>query len=205
MEDKLQKLAEKLYSDGIEKAKKEAESILGEANKKADQILNDARNKEKEIVEKATREVEELKKRVLIELKSAVEQTKLSLKQELVNLIASNVFKEDISEVLNDKNLIKELLVEICKKWDISKGAPDLEIILPEKKKKELENVFKKELKTLLDKGLTVSFEGRMENGFQVISKNENFILSFTDEDFNQFFASYLKPKTKELLFSGEK
>ena len=205
MEEKLQKLAEKLYQEGIEKAKQEAETIINQAREKAETIIKEAKRKEEEILKNATREKEELQKRVLMELKSAIEQAKSSLKQELINLISTNSLKQTVSEALSDVEVVKDLIIEICKKWDISSGAPRLEIILPEKKKEMFEKVFAKKVKELLSGNVVITFEGKMEEGFKVVSKDDNFVLSFTDSDFNQFFASYLKPKTKELLFSGEK
>lgn len=205
MDEKLQKLAEKLYQEGIEKAKLEAETILNQAKEKAEAIISEAKKKEEEILRNARKEKEDLEKRVLMELKSAIEQAKSSLKQELVNFISINALKKTVSEALSDVEVVKDLIIEICKKWDISSGTPQLEVILPEKKKEMFEKVFAKKVKELLSGNVVITFEGKMEEGFKVVSKDGNFVLSFTDSDFNQFFASYLKPKTKELLFSGDK
>ncbi len=202
MDEKLQKLAEKIYSEGVEKAKSEAERIIKEAEEKASKILKDAEAEKEHILKKANQEKEDLYKKTIVELKSAAEQVKLSLKQELIDFISKNSLKSEIYESLNDIEFVKNLLAEIVKKWDISS---DIEVILPDSKKAEFEKFFGKKIRETLGKNVVITFEGRMQGGFKIQPKDGNFILSFTDEDMNQFFASYLKQKTKELLFSENK
>ncbi|MCX7821198.1 MAG: hypothetical protein N2258_05935 [Brevinematales bacterium] len=202
MDEKLQKLAEKIYSEGVEKAKSEAERIIQEAEEKASKILKEAEKEKEHILKKANQEMEDLYRKTIVELRSAAEQVKLSLKQELIDFISKNALKSDVSETLNDVEFVKNLLTEIVKKWDVSS---DIEVILPETKKKDFENIFVKKVKETLGKNVVLTFEGRMQGGFKIQPKDGNFVLSFTDEDMNQFFASYLKQKTKELLFSENK
>lgn len=202
MDEKLQKLAEKIYSEGVEKAKSEAERIIKEAEEKAAKIIKDAENEKEHILKKANQEKDDLYRKTIVELKSAAEQVKLTLKQELIDFISKNSLKADVSNALSDVEFVKDILTEIVKKWDISS---DIEITLPESKKAEFEKVFSKKVKDTLGKNVVLTFEGRMQGGFKIQPKDGNFILSFTDEDMNQFFASYLKQKTKELLFSENK
>ncbi|MGC8765346.1 MAG: V-type ATP synthase subunit E [Brevinematia bacterium] len=202
MDEKLQKLAEKIYSEGVQKAKSEAESIISEAKKKAEEIVKQAEREKEEILKKANQEKEELYKKSLVEFKSAADQVKLSLKQELANFIAKNALQGDISLSISDVDFIKDILLEIVKKWDFT-SYPELEVILPENKKKDFEKLFSKKVKSLFEKNVVISFD-KIPNGFKIQPKNGNFVLSFTDDDLNQFFSSFLKQKTKELLFSLE-
>ncbi len=202
MDEKLQKLAEKIYNEGVEKAKSEAQRIIKEAEEKAAKILKDAEQQKEQILKKANQEKEDLYRKTLVELKSAAEQVKLSLKQELIDFISKNALKSDVSQVLNDVDFVKDLLVEIIKKWDVSS---DVELILPESKKADFEKVFGKKVKEMLGKEVVITFDGKIQNGFKIQPKDGNFVLSFTDEDMNQFFAYYLKQKTKELLFAENK
>ncbi|MCD4698471.1 MAG: hypothetical protein K8S16_19770, partial [Bacteroidales bacterium] len=62
MTKKILELTEKIYNEGVEKAKKEAEVIIANAKKEADNIINSAKNKEKNIAEQAQKQADELKK-----------------------------------------------------------------------------------------------------------------------------------------------
>jgi hypothetical protein len=43
-----------------------------------------------------------------------------------------------------------------------------------------------------------------LKQGFQIVNDKEGFKISFTDEDFEIFFASLMKPKIREYLFNSE-
>ncbi len=203
MDEKLQKLAEKIYAEGVQKAKDEAENIISEARKKADEIIKQAEKEKEQILKKAQQEKEDLYRKSMVEFKSAAEQVKLSLKQEIANIISKSSLRDEISLALSEVEFVKDILLEIVKKWDFI-SYPELEIILPENKKKDFEKLFLKKAKSIFEKNVTINFEGKMREGFKVMPKNGNFVLSFTEEDLNQFFSTYLKQKTKELLFSLE-
>jgi len=43
-----------------------------------------------------------------------------------------------------------------------------------------------------------------MDKGFQIGPKDGSYKVSFTDEDFKNFFKDYLRPGLIELLFAAE-
>ena len=53
MTTKVLELTEKIYNEGVAKAKMEAELIIAKAKEEADNIINEAKNKEKESIEHA--------------------------------------------------------------------------------------------------------------------------------------------------------
>ena len=56
MENKLQQLTQKLYEEGLEKGRSEAEKCVAEAQEKAAKIIADARKEAEEIIRKANRD-----------------------------------------------------------------------------------------------------------------------------------------------------
>ena len=56
----------------------------------------------------------------------------------------------------------------------------------------------------LLNQGLQVTFDGRLDNGFRIGPANGRYVISFTEADFTRFFRDHLRPVTAELLY-GEK
>lgn len=204
MESKLEQLTKKLYKEGVEKANKEAVTILEKADEDSKKIISDAEKKADTILENAKKDSEQLKNKVLSEIRMSSNQAISLLKQEIINLLSSSALKDKIEKTTEDLTFIKEIIKEIVSKWEPDLKNLDLELILPEKSKNKLVDYFKKEAKNILSEGIELKFEERMKNGFKIGPKGDSFVLSFTDEDFDQFFQSFLKPKTKAILFPEE-
>ena len=204
MESKLQQLTKKLYKEGVEKANKEAVTILEKADEDSKNIISEANKKADIIIENAKKENEQLKNKVLSEIRMSSNQAISLLKQEIINILSSSALKGKIEKSTEDLTFIKEIIKEIVSKWNPDSKGLSLELILPEKSKNKLIDYFKKEAKNILSKGVELKFEERIKNGFKIGPKGDSFVLSFTDEDFDQFFQSFLKPKTKTILFPEE-
>ena len=204
MESKLQQLTKKLYKEGVEKANKEAVTIIEKADVDSRKIISEAQKKADTIIENAKEESEQLKNKVLSEIRMSSNQAVSLLKQNIINILSSSALKGKIEKSIEDLTFIKEIIKEIVSKWNPDSRGLSLELVLPEKSKNKLIDYFKKEAKNILSKGVELKFEERMKNGFKIGPKGDSFVLSFTDEDFDQFFQSFLKPKTKTILFPEE-
>ena len=201
MESKLQELTQKIYQDGIEKANGEAKALLDNAKKEAEQILADAKKEAEQIIADAKKEAELLEQKTNAEIKVAGEQAMSLLKQEITTILAKNTISENVGEVVNSKELIADIVKIVAAK--MGSEDMDLNIILPEKSKKDFEAFFKKEIASFLSKGMELKFEERMAGGFKITPKDGSYVLSFTEDDFVNFFQSFLRPKAKKILFSG--
>ncbi len=203
MQAKLQELTEKIYNEGVLKAQEEIQLLIADANKKAELIENEAEKKAKSIIQEAEKKAAELTKHVQSELKMSINQSTAALKQELASIITAKAIQAPVKELFEDKKFLEELIKTIIASWS-SKGLTELSVILPEKNKKSLDDAFQKQLSKELDKGIEISFSDNVKSGFKVIQKNGGYQLSFTDQDFINYFKQYLRPKTNELLFEKE-
>lgn len=201
---KINELTNKIYSEGVEKANKEAADILADAKAKAQAILQNAQNEAKSIVDEATVKADSLQQKTNQELKTAGNQAMITLKQEIANVISEKALADGVKSAVSDADFIKTLVTEIISKWSVDSKSLDLNIILSEKSKSSLGDFFKNKAKDIMSKGVDITFDSRMDNGFKIGPKDKSFVLSFTDKDFMSFFKSFLKPKTKEILFDGE-
>jgi len=204
MESKLSELTNKIYNEGIEKSKKEGAEIVEKARLESDTIIRKSKIEAENIIAGAKKEAAEFKSRANQELKMAAAQSVSLLKQEITDIIFDKAFSETLKKSLNETDFIKSLVKDIISKWDSNSKSLDLNVILPENKKKEFVDFFKSKSEGILKEGIDVVFESRMTNGFKIGPKDKTFILSFTDKDFYQFFYSFLKPQIKEALFGGE-
>jgi V/A-type H+-transporting ATPase subunit E len=204
MESKLQELTSKIYLEGVERAKTEGKDILDRARDEAAQIVANAKAEAERIVTAARNETDQLRARVMSEVKMAGNQAIAALKQEITNLVSQAAFAAGTKASFNDTQFVQDLIKEIVGQWAGGKAGADLNLILPEKSRTEMQKFFGAKTQEMLTKGLAISFDGRFENGFRIGPKDNSFVLSFTDKDFISLFQGYLKTRTREILFPGE-
>ena len=89
--DKIQELTSKLYSEGVEKGKEEANKIIAEAKAQKKQILEEAETQSRQLLDAARKEVAELKSHTEAELKLYAAQSSEALKTEITNLVTGKL------------------------------------------------------------------------------------------------------------------
>lgn len=205
MENKLQELTEKIYSNGIEKARQEAEIILENARKEAAEIIRNAKADAGIIKENAGKESAELKLKTESELKLSSKQVISTIKSQVTSLLTNNLLAGDIEKALDEPAFLKSVIELMVQKWQPDDaGSIDLQVILPENKKEAFEQVIKSKINHLLSKGLTVDFDSQFKSGFKITPADKSYIINFTAEDFDNFFKTYLREKTAGLLYGEE-
>jgi V/A-type H+-transporting ATPase subunit E len=106
MENKLRELTEKIYSEGIEKAKSDAVEILNNAQKEADGIIRKAQMEASEIISKANENAKEIKRNTESEIKLASKQAISKLKQEITEMVLVNSIEKPVRDVLKEKEFV---------------------------------------------------------------------------------------------------
>ena len=195
MENKLDILTQKLYNEGVDKARQEAENIINQAKQEAEKIIADAKAKAAQMNADTETEVSNLKKKAESEMTLSARQAITALKH-----VAGDVAKIGFEE----KAFIQELLMTIVKKWDVAGGNLNMEILLSEGEKAKFESFVAAKYKDLLDKGLDVKV-GNLEEGFVIQPKDGGFQIAFSEKLFEAFFNQYMKGFTKKLLFDESK
>ncbi len=203
MHTKLQELTDKIYNEGIQRANDEAEAILTKAKKEAVEIEAKGNAEADKTIKKAEKKAEEINRNMQSEMKLASSQALSALKQQVSGIITLDVVEPSMKEVFGDIKYLQDVIQTVVKGW-IKTGDFDLNVILPVKDQKELEKFFKNSLATEMNKGVEVTFDNSLVSGFKISPKDGSYIISFTEEDFNNFFKSYLRPKTVELLFENK-
>lgn len=203
MQTKLQELTERIYQEGVSKANEEAEKILSGAGKQAEDLLAQANRQADEIIKNAQKEAATLHKNSLSELKLAGRQAISDLKQKIAGLIETGIVQPETKGAFKDIAFTQELIQTIVKNWNPRESENvELSILLPAASKKEFESFFNEKAKGLLDKGLEVNFSERMKSGFKVGPKEGGYMISFADDDFENFFKAYLRPRLIDMLYA---
>ncbi len=206
MENKLQELTEKLYAEGIDKANQEADEIRRKAEEEAGEIKKQAKKEAESIVQDAKKQAEEIKKNLESELKLSTSQVVTALKQKITNLITTKVIDKPVEEAFSDSDFIKECVEKAIENWKPGQGGTaDLSILLPGKTEKKLSSYFQSKENEILQKGFQVQFDKKISKGFMIKPVEGGFKISFTDEDFKNFFKAYLRPRSREYLYGDKK
>lgn len=200
MQNKLQELTDKLYNEGLSKGKQEGEAIVREAKAKADGILSAARKEAEDIVSNARKEADELRAKVAGDLKMAASQSIAATKQDIERLIVAKIDEQEVRSAMSSADFIREIITEVARNFNPASPA-DLEAVLPESLKKELEPFVKKELASILKSGIEAKFSKKISGGFTIGPKDGGYFISLTDETFIDLISAYLRPATKKILF----
>jgi len=203
MTTKILELTEKIYNEGVEKAKKEASQIIANAKKEAEDLINVAKNKEKDIIEQTEKKAAEIKKNTDSEIQLAARQFISNLKQQITRIITTSQVEYPVKDAFEDKKFVKNIIFTIIKNWNPQKPEElNISLLLPQKDEKEFNAFFENKAKELLNTSLEINFEPNIKSGFKIGPKDGSYIISFTDKDFENYFKNYLKDRTRNLIFN---
>lgn len=200
MENKLDVLTKKLYEEGVGKANAEAEKIVAEAKEQAARLIAEAEEQAREVREAAAAEADSLKRKADSEMALSARQALTALKQEVTDLVAGQVAGDIAKAAFKDEEFVREMMLEIIRKWDAASGMLNLEVILSEEEKKKFEAYVAAKCKELLDKGLGVR-AGGVEGEFIIRPKEGGYQVAFSEELFEAFFNRYMRSFIKGLLY----
>lgn len=198
MADQLQEMLQKIYSEGVDKAKTEADIILKNAQEQAEKVKMEAKKEADKLIKEAKQKAEELEKNINSDLKMAAQQALIFIKQKVMHSLLNETINKKSEQMLQDNDFLQKLILEVLSKWSSEQSAI---LTLPENKQKELETFFKASVPKILAGKIVIDFSPVMKNGITIAPEDATYKLSFTDEDFANFFKAYLRPKAAQILF----
>ncbi|MFI3285973.1 MAG: hypothetical protein R3Y08_04895 [Rikenellaceae bacterium] len=204
MENKLQVLTQKLYDQGLEKGRQEADLLVGDAKAKAAKIVEDATAEAAAIIKKAQATAEDTQKNSMTEIALAGKQAIAKIKSELENAIVTKSTADSIKAATIDPTFIKEMLLAVAVSWNGADSSKiSLEALLPEAQKAQLDGAITKSAAELLAAGVEVGYSKQVSSGFKVGAKGGGYYISFSDEDFDALMRGYIREKLSAILFKA--
>lgn len=200
MSNKLQELTDKLYNEGLSKGKAEGEQLVAEAKKKAGEIVDCARAEAEAILANAVKEAEDLKAKAASDIRMASTQALQATRKDIEYLLVGNLCDAKVKEACKDPDFIKEVIKSVAGGFS-AQESKDLELVLPENLRSNLEPWVKSELSKALASGIKADFSKKIQGGFTIGPADGSYFVSFTDETFKELISEYLRPVTKKLLF----
>lgn len=197
MSDQLQDLLKRVYDEGVNKAKDEAEQILEQAKNEAAAIMQKAQKEAEALLAEAKKHSDDLAKNTDSDLKMAAQQAMSAVKQKLTDVLLDGAFAAKLQSSVSDPAFLKQMILEIVSAWKESGGK----ITISKNLEGKLDEFFLNSLPETAAKGLKVEFSPQMKNGFAISPADGSYKLSFSDEDFANLFKSYLRPRSNQILF----
>ena len=202
MQDKLQELTDRLYNEGLSKGKQEGEELLRKAHEEAEGIVAEAKAEAERIIAQANKEAEELKTKVTADVKMAATQSIAVTKQEIEQMVVTQAAQQGVKANMGNADFVKELIMNVIRAFNPQNASPvGLDLILPEALKAQVEPFVKNEIAQQFKGEVKVDYSKKMNGGFKVAPRDGGYMLQFTDEEFTQLIANYLRPATKKILF----
>lgn len=198
MDVQLQELIDRIKKDGVANAEKSSEKIIADAEKKAAEIISAAEEKAESIIKNAKAETKRMEKASEDAVTQAGRNMILAFREALTAELDKIVRAETVKAY--SRELMTKLIPETVKAWTKNTGAEDLSVLLSEKDLKELQSELTAALKSEIAKGLEIKPDKTLSNGFRIGVKNGAAFYDYSAESLAELFASYLNPRTAELM-----
>ena len=195
MENKIQELTEKIYAEGVEKGKAEADRLVCEAKDNAAEIVKKAQAEAEAIIAAAKKKAEELEANTRSEIKLYGTQAVGALKSEIATVVTDTIVKSAVKEALAG-DTVKAMLVKIAERWN-----SDEALVISTAEADALKAYFAKNAKALLDKGVEIKQVNGMKTLFSIAPADGSYKVNFGEAEFEAFFKSFLRPQIVDLLF----
>ena len=195
MENKIQELTEKIYAEGVEKGKAEADRLVCEAKDNAAEIVKKAQAEAEAIIAAAKKKAEELEANTRSEIKLYSTQAVGALKSEIATVVTDTIVKSAVKEALAG-DTVKAMLVKIAERWN-----SDEALVISTAEADALKAYFAKNAKALLDKGVEIKQVNGMKTLFSIAPADGSYKVNFGEAEFEAFFKSFLRPQMVDLLF----
>ena len=184
MENKLQQLTQKLYDEGLEKGRAEAERLVAEAKTNAAKIVKEAEAQAAKILAEANTKAQDVEKNAMTEISLAGKQALSKIKAEISSMIIAKSTAPAVKAATLDPEFVKQMLLTVAKNWS---GADSS----------------KNQLKELLAAGVEVGYSKEVRTGFKVGAKDGGYYISFSDQDFDALLKEYLRDKVYKMLYNA--
>ena len=204
MENKLQQLTQKLYDEGLEKGRAEADRLVAEAKAEAEKIVAEAQAEAGRIVKKAQEKAEDVEKNAMTEIALAGREAMARIKSEIAGMIVAKASAEGVKAATMDPAFIERMLLAVAGNWNGADSSKvELKALLSEAEREELDAAFAQSAAGLLAAGVEVGYSADVKSGFKVGAKDGGYYISFSDADFQALIGEYLREKLYRMLFQA--
>jgi len=199
MEEQLQSLLDRIRREGVERAEVEAASIAGEAGERARRIVAEAEAEAAELRRRAEADAQAGRERAEKALEQAGRDFLLGL-QKSIEAVLRESLRGAVAAALTP-DVVAEMLVRLAEAYaahDMNESRVD--VLLAAEDREALAALVMQKYRGLVDQGLTLRADDRLDKGFKVSFVDDNLYHDFSLEALAEALAPVLKPPLGEIV-----
>lgn len=188
--ENLDALLEKIRTEGVDKARAEADAIVAQAHKEAGIIVARARSEAEQCKAQAQADADRFQQGAEATLRQAARDVRMKLEQDITALLERTLGGE-VDAALDALALVSKLVEEAVETYQ---REGEVKVVAPPKLAEALKA-------RLAQKGeVTVVTDAQMGTGFRVVLKGGRVEHDFTGEAVTQALTALLRPQLAQLL-----
>lgn len=195
MDDKIKQLTDKVYTEGVERARTEGERIIAEAQERAASIVREAEARATELRQSAEqsniRHREQTESELKLYAQRLVESTRASIEDSLTGTITTDA----VRALQLDGDLLRQLVLKIVGGFSVERG-----VVIETSEAEALQAHLSSAAKGLLEAGLEIKSVAGVPTHYVVRPKDGAYKVEIKPETFVELFKSVLRPTLASLL-----
>ncbi len=199
MEEQLQSLLDRIRAEGVERAEAEAARIVAEARERAAGIVAGAEAEADGLRRRAEADAEASRVRGEKALEQAGRDFLLTL-QKRIEAILRESLRDTVAAALTP-DLVAEMLVRLADAYaghDMNESRID--VLVPSADRERLAALVMEKYRDLVNQGLTLRVDEKLEKGFQVSFADDNLYHDFSLPALAEALAPVLKSPLGEIV-----
>jgi V/A-type H+-transporting ATPase subunit E len=197
-EAELQHLMERIQSDAIDKAEKQADEIVSKAKQKAASIVSDAEKQAKDKLEQADRDAQAYAERSKKTLEQAARDLLITVGKGVENIL-SDLVTEAVDDGLGPE-VIEKMLMKIAEACAEQDDMSQIEFLVSPKEKDELVKFFAQKYREKMVKGIELHTDREIVKGFKVSLVDDYVYHDFTREAIAEALQNFLRADLSEIV-----
>jgi len=199
MSSQIQELIDKIKSDGVATAEKEAAKILEQAKDDAAKIIEKANADAEHLLSSAKDEIKKNEESSRKALQQSSRDMLLSLRKEIDSLL-KKIIKDQVDDALTSENLVAILSDLMGESMKDEYQSADIKIALSPKDLKAFEDGFTAKLQEAIQKEINVESSEDVSKGFTISFDGGKSCFDFTDESLVEYLSVYLNEYVSGIL-----
>ena len=198
MENKIQKLTEQLFNDGVAKGKEQSEQLVLDAKQQAAGILAKAKAEAEAILAKANSDAVELTDRSLSNVKRSAKETITDVQSQLQRAVVAKAISPDVKSAFADDSFVKELILAAVSAWS---GSGAITVTVANGSEAKIGEFIKAKVDAALASSISVEGSIELKEGFTITPEGEGYYIKFTAEDFELLISQYIRANVAQIVF----
>ncbi len=199
MSEKLKLLTDKIYEEGIFKAREESERLLKKASEEAARIREQAQRERDALLKEAEEQAAAQRRKTEAELRLAARKASTKLSEDLQRLVTEKVIEQPVQEALSSPEVIAQLLVA-CMQGLEQTGAGNWQVRLSAGQEKQVREALEKGKHSALAQGLRIANHNGVGSGFELAPEGSGYTIRFDKNFFVKFLSGFLTVETRSWI-----